>query len=331
VRPLPRGLVLLAGLWLAACASRPARTGPREVAFVPPEVAAYYDAPGPVPAARIVERRQTRQGDVLELELPARIAGSAHPEAVAPIRMRWYRPIPDGRRRAAVVVSPILGDDTLIVSASAERFQHEGWHALIVRRAKITYDDARPVEQVEERLRSAVARQRQAVDWLLTQDDVDPARLATFGISAGGIQNALAAGSDDRYVAHVLALAGGPLAAVFAETEERALQRMFARGMAQQGLDREGLRERLRTVIRTDPVLLARHVRPDRVLLVVARFDHSVPTHLGLDLYEALGRPETVFLPFGHYGSILVVPFVQSRAVEFLRRRLEASASPGAP
>ena len=313
----------LAGACLTACVARPAVGPPRAAVPLPAALAAYYDVPGAVPSAREDLVQRTRSYDVYEIELPPRVRDGAAAEAREPIRMRWYRPKPEGGPRPAVVVSPILGSDTLFVASSAERFAHEGWHALIVRRPEIAYDETRPLSQVEDRLWAAVARQRQALDWLETRPDVDLTRIASFGVSAGGIQNAMVAGVDDRYVAHVLALTGGPLADVFADTTEDDLRRLFDRGMRQQGLDREQLRERLREVIRTDPLRLAPYVPRDKVLLVLARRDESVPIRRGMALYEALGRPQTVFLPMGHYGSILALPFVQSRAVEFLRGRLE--------
>ena len=291
--------------------------------MLPPALATYYEVPGAVPAAREAVVKLNRAYDVLEVELPPRARPGAAPEAAGPIRMQWYRPKVGPGRHPAVVISPILGSDTLFVASSAERFAHAGWHALIVRRPEIAYDEARPLGQVEERLWAAVTRQVQALDWLLTRDDVDASRVASFGVSAGGIQNAMVAGIDDRYVAHVLGLTGGPLADVFADTTEKDLRKLFDRGMAQQGVGRDVLRERLRAAIRTDPIALAPYVPRDKVLLVLARRDKSVPTREGMRLYEALGRPETVFLPMGHYGSILALPFVQSRAVEFLRTHLE--------
>ena len=234
-------------------------------------------------------------------------------------------------RRPAVVISPILGSETAFVTSFAERFAREGWHALVVFRPEIAYDPARPFAQVEERIADGVMRRVEALDWLLAHDDVDAARVASFGISAGGIEGALVAGVDPRYVGHVLGLAGGPLADVLVDSDEDDIRRMTDRVVATLRVPREELRARLRGSIRTDPVDLAPRVDPAAVLLVLARRDRAVPARCGLALRDALGRPATIFLPLGHYASILFLPFVAPRVVEFLRRRFDGVPNEAPP
>jgi dienelactone hydrolase len=279
-----------------------------------------------------VRLESTARGyEVHRVDLPARVPVSlAGAERVPlkgelqPIRMTWYRPVRiDAERgpRPAVIVSPILGSSTDFVADFAAAFARRGWHALLVRRLKVDYDPDRGLEQVEEGLAIAVSRQVQALDWLLGRPDVDPTKIASFGISAGGITGAMVAGVDRRYVAHVMLLAGGPLADVLVDSDEKGLRELTARAMARTGLTKEELRERLRGLIRTDPVLLAPRVDPQRVLLVIARYDQSVPARYGERLCEALGFPRTRRLPLGHYTSVLALPFVRGETVAFLAER----------
>jgi hypothetical protein len=172
-------------------------------------------------------------------------------------------------------------------------------------------------------MRLAVSRQRQVVDAFLASGRADAQRLATFGISAGAILNAVTAGADGRFAAHVFALAGGPLADVLVESDEGSLERLVAKAVECEGAPEERLRERLRETIRSDPVALASRVRREDVLMFVARFDRAVPTRWQKTLWRALGEPERVDLPLGHYTSILALPWVRSRTVSFLERRFE--------
>ena len=324
------GAVVLA-LAATACATVvPAAPRAGAARTVPTEVAAAYRDERPVPtAARCLHARRpdVETWDVL---LPPRTRPDAPADESAPIVLRWWRPVRAEGRRPAVVLSPILGNDGTLVADFAQDFARRGWHALLVLRPDLDVDPARPLVQVEERTKAAVVRQVQALDWLLEQPDVDPSRVASFGISAGGIQTAMVAGVDPRYRAHVIALAGGPLADVLVDSSEGKIRALVARGLAAEQTDREGLRARLRGVLRTDPVALARHVDPDAVLLVLATRDRSVPTELGLRLREALGDPETVFVPTGHYGAFFALPRIRSLVLEFLRRRLEPSPPGGA-
>ena len=317
------------------CTHHPLRLAPTDAA-VPapvsgPAVDPAYVVPGPVPEAALELKSVEKGFETWRVTLPARAKPGDLELALEPIKMTWVRPVggvpraPAGprERRPAVVVSPILGSATAFVSGFAEDFARQGWHALIVKRQKLDYDPTRPLTQVEDRLRIAVERQVQALDWLLTRDDVDPARVGSFGISAGGIQNAMVAGVDSRYVAHVLGLAGGPLPDVFHRTEEEGLRRLVKKAEAAEGVAEDELTERLRGIVHTDPVLLAPRVPPEKVLLVLSRFDKTVPADCGERLWRALNRPEVVRLPLGHYTAVVALPFVEAKTISFLRSRFE--------
>ena len=77
------------------------------------------------------------------------------------------------------------------------------------------------------------------------------------------------------------------------------------------------LYQQWQAIIQTDPLRLAPHVDPDRVLMVIALFDHSVASADQLSLWRALGKPETMFVPLGHYTSILVLPFQRAVILRF--------------
>src|SRR5262245_37303164 len=237
--PSPRLAGLLAGVVLAAsgCVHRAGAAGPPTwIPLEGPLVAPDYAPAGPMPAATLKLEGGGRGYEVLRVDLPARLpAALASPDRVPlkgerqAIRMTWYRPVRiDAERgpRPAVVVSPILGSSTDFVTDFAAAFARRGWHALLVCRLKVDYDPERPIDQVEEGLSIAVSRQVQALDWLLSNSDVDPTRVASFGISAGGITGAMVAGVDRRYVAHVMALAGGPLADVLVDSDEKGLKEL---------------------------------------------------------------------------------------------------------
>lgn len=323
-----RRFLLAAGLAAGAlgCTHNPARLAPQPPAATaePAAVDPAYVVPGPVPEAKLELKAVDDGFETWRVTLPARARPGDIPSALDPIKMTWMRPVGGPRgRRPAVVISPILGSTTAFVSGFAEDFARAGWHGLIVRRPKLDYDPARPISQVEDRLRIAVERQVQALDWLLTRDDVDPKRIGSFGISAGGIQNAMVAGVDSRYVAHVFGLAGGPLVDVFLRTEEEDLRGLVKKVAEAEGVSVEGVSERLRAVIRTDPVLLAPRVHGDQVLMVISRFDKTVPSDCGERLWRALGRPELVRLPLGHYTAVLALPFVEGKTISFLRSRFD--------
>ena len=196
-------------------------------------------------------------------------------------------------------------------------FANEGWHAAIVKRLRDKLDPDGPPSQVEDYLRTAVTRHRQALDWLLTQPGVDANRVGTFGISYGGIINAALAAVEPRTKVHVIDLAGGPVPGVMRTSEERSLRRDWDRSRASHDLTNRQFYEALMAVVRTDPVKLAPYVDRDRVLMLIARFDSSVPTRYQLKLWRALGKPRADFVPLGHYTSILALPAHRESLMNF--------------
>jgi hypothetical protein len=215
----------------------------------------------------------------------------------------------------------VLGNKRLLVTGFAARFASMGYHAAILFRKDLEFDPKASVHVAEEELRLLVMRSRQTVDWLLTHPDVDPARLGTFGVSAGALVSSLVAGTDRRLTTHVIYLGGGPFADVVTTTSERRFRRYGDETQRALGLSREEIRERLRTTVRSDPVLVARRVDPDGVLMVVARADRSVPARSGLALWEAMGRPTLVTTPFGHRSTWLLLPWLQTLAAEWFAKR----------
>jgi predicted nuclease with TOPRIM domain len=61
------------------------------------------------------------------------------------------------------------------------------------------------------------------------------------------------------------------------------------------------------------------------VLFVSARFDGVVPERCRESLWEALGRPERIDVPFGHYTTILALEWIVSRAANFAVARLDGT------
>jgi hypothetical protein len=88
--------------------------------------------------------------------------------------------------------------------------------------------------------------------------------------------------------------------------------------------------EELENVIRTDPVKLAPYVARDDVLMLIARFDHSVPTRYQLQLWRALGKPRADFVLLGHYTSILALPAHRLSIMNFFEEKFAKPTQPAA-
>ena len=309
-------LVFAALLAVAGCTSYQPFGPARAALPLPAEIQKYYEYPAGVPraASRLLE--QNSSYTVTEVAL-------TEPETTEPIRLTWFAPL-GAKPCPLILISPIHSSDNFIVDDCARIFAEQGWHAVIVHRRRDHFDPAGPVSQVEDFLRSAVICHRQALDWLLAQPNVDPQRVGTFGISYGAIINAALAAVEPRARFHVIDLAGGPVAAVMRTTDERGLRRDWDRGRERHELTNKQFYQALQKVVRTDPVRLAPYVDRDNVLMLIARFDRSVPTPYQLKLWRALGQPCADFVPLGHYTSILALPAHRQNLMNFFEEHFAA-------
>lgn len=282
---------------------------------LPPDIQQYYRCPSNGVTATVRTIEEYPQYTVKEVTLS--IAGSGEP-----LRLEWFAPnLP--QRCPLILVSPIRGSDTVVVDGCARVFASCGYHAAIVNRARFAFDPAGPLTQVENSLRDAVIRHREALNWLLEQPSVDADRVGAFGVSYGAIITSVVAAVDPRVKVCVLDLAGGPLAGVMRTSVEHSLRRNWRRSRRCHSLTDKQLYEAMGRVINTDPVKLAPYLPRDHVLMLIARFDSSVPTRYQVRLWRALGKPRADFVPLGHYTSILMLPAHRVSVMHFFEENLE--------
>jgi hypothetical protein len=312
-------LVIASLLTAMGCASYRPSAPPRAALPLTDEIRHYYEYPaGPTRVAtRTVEYHPSYT--VTEVAL-------TEPGETERIRLTWYAPVAPGLH-PLILVSPIRGSNTLVVDGCARIFANQGWHAAIVKRLRDKFNPEGPVSQVEDYLRTAVIRQRQALDWLLTRPGVDANRVGSFGISYGAIINAMLAAVEPRIKVSVIDLAGGPLPGVMKTSDERSLRRDWDRSRHSHDLTNKEFYHALQEVVRTDPVKLAPYVDRDSVLMLIARFDRSVPTQYQLKLWRALGKPKADFVPLGHYTSILALPAHRETLMNFFSAHFAQEAA----
>ena len=231
-------------------------------------------------------------------------------------RIDFYLPgnLKPGQRRPVILVSPILGGN-MVVDHFARYYAGRGYIAALVHRKRILWDDQRKdIQQIEDYLRTSVIRLRQALDWILEQPEVDPNRVGAFGISYGAILHSVLAAVEPRIHYHVLAMPAAPLADVIINCHDKAIVKLVKKVHENYGWSREEIHKGLKETLRTDPIYLAAYVPRERVQLYIALFDRVVGVRRSFKLWRALNRPTLKMLPFGHYGGILVFPYLQTQS-----------------
>ena len=292
---------------------------------VRPPQPGYYDTNAH--SDGLLDTAKVRAGDGILHErvrlrphLPAELR--AVPLALDPIEIHHYRPLfPRETPAPLVLMSPILGNTLLLVDGFARSLATAGLHAAIVQRKELAFHPEDSLRLAEEEVRTLILRSRQALDHLIQRRDVDERRMGTLGISAGGVVSSMLAGVEPRLGAHVWMLAGGPLPDVLIDTAEDRFRGYARTILTTTPRTRAQLRRELRGLMVTDPIRLAGNVDPEGVLLVLARFDRSVPYRYGLALWRALGKPDRILSPLGHYSTFLLLPWLKQRTLSFFCER----------
>jgi hypothetical protein len=242
----------------------------------------------------------------------------------------FYLPRMDGSgSRPGLLVLPVLQDRLNLACGTLARYlASRGFATLEVRsgpsfldRVRVSQGGDGPTwEDVETEM---IRDGRRGLDWLCGQRGVDPKRLGIIGISHGAIIGPCVMGADPRLTAGVFCMGGADEAMIVARSRERSVRRFRARLMRVYGLsDPEELwRLGQQRVSRTEPMRYAANVDPQAVLLFKTRHDRMVVPEAQDKLWEALGRPRRITLPFGHLGFGLAFYYAAQRAAEFLWER----------
>jgi hypothetical protein len=273
-----------------------------------------YERPGKLQCeCRAIDSRSGFSIKRLNLVVPEKVDGTN----------RWieldYYDVAGERKTPVIMVLPMLGGGYALERHFANYFVSRGYAAVIVRR-DLRANSAR-VEDLDRLFRDMVIDHKRVIDWMETQRDLDCSRIGIFGVSMGGIKGALLLPLEDRIKAAAIGLAGGDLPYILTRTKEPGLARRREQELKERNITLEQSEQRLRELIKHDPIRYAQYVDPRKVLLVLARYDDVVPIQKGLELKEKMGNPETIMIPAGHYSAVLSVPYIKSQSFEFFEKR----------
>ena len=214
-----------------------------------------------------------------------------------------------GRKAPAVLVLPVMAAPNVwIETRFVERFARDGLVVLWLEMPTQFHrrpDPSEPSGQVflartPKRLaanfRQSVLDARRALDVLAARPEVDAERLALFGVSLGAIVGSVTYSLDPRPRFAALLLGGADFPTLLVGS---SLTGPFARRM---GLRPGDLAAAWRGL---DPLERAGRNAGKPALLVNARWDTVIPRANALKLRDAFPGARQVWLPGGHYTSIL--------------------------
>ena len=225
-----------------------------------------------------------------------------------------------------ILILPVLGrilclPDFWIEKKLAQFFNRRGFAAAIVVRDFFEYAPAQGIEQVGKYLSAATQKAKTALDELLKIPQIDSNRIGSLGISFGGVLNVLFMAEEPRIQAGVIALAGGNLPEIITTSRDPLVKNYCKTILNGLGLNREEFVRRLKEELEEEPLRFAPAVDPNKILMIIAQWDRVVFPRYSLNLRKALQNPETVFLPLGHYFSLLAMPYLERKALRFFQQK----------
>ena len=309
-------LLFVAGVAGLGC-RLPASSRPRVLLPVPPDVAAVVAyTPVSFEGCVVSNLESNARYSIQRIEMQA---AANHVWTNRTLLIDYYRPA--GKQRTPLVlVLPIIGGGYPLERHFCAYFARHGMAAALVRRDRLRTPDK--LEQIDGMLRQAAVDSRQALDWAGTRPELDTNRMGIFGISMGGIRGAFLTPLDPRIRASVVGLAGGDMPHIISYSCEPGLTRRRNAYLKKNHLTLPEFREGLKPVMTCDPLKVAGCVDPSKVLMVLAACDTAVPTKKGFELRRAMGKPATIVVPTGHYTAILLLPYIRSACLRFLREKL---------
>jgi dienelactone hydrolase len=227
-----------------------------------------------------------------------------------------------------VLLVPILGGGEELLRTMARRFVDRGYHALYCDRAGSALRPPQRGPELETLLVRTVLHQRIALAWASDCDRIHPVQKFACGVSMGGIVTTLLTAVEPGLSGSAMCLAGADLPTILGNSAEARIEKWRDWRRSADGVSDDGLQRELRQCLRSDPLRFAPCVPTDRVFLVAADFDDVVrPEHQDL-LWEALGRPQRLSVPLGHYTAALCLDPLISSIADFFdgKRRLPAAS-----
>lgn len=278
-----------------------------------PEGAAAYTAapPQPLEIAGDVEARTRAHFVVRELSLPSVV------DSDQSISFEYYD-VDGDERTPVVVLLPVFNGQLAIPRFFARYFANQGWASIVVTRGR---DPLEILTTSASTVRGNLADYRRVLDWIGQEAELDADRIGVFGVSLGAMDAVMLTALDRRVNSLVIAMAGGDLSYVLANTNHRRVVRTMGDMAEDLGTSREELGAQLDAAIDLDPLSVAPYVDAERVFMVLTRTDAIIPFEAQQELYETMGSPEALYLMTGHRPSVVFFPKVRSAAFDFFTRR----------
>lgn len=301
VRSLVVALCVMA--MACACTVQPVPHYPR------PELPHHYP---PVPVPEMLELESLDSG--------RQVGVLAHEDERVRFEVRRSPRAAGEPPRPMVLLVPILAGGKQLMGLIAEHIRGHGFDVAFCERAGSALSPPQRGPDLDELFRRTVLHQRLLLAWLRDAEEPPP-HLHVLGLSMGGIVTTVLAAQEPNLDSVAICLAGADLAGLVLVTSEKRVLHWLDWRQDTDGIGADSLYWEIRQFLEHEPALFAAQVETEKVLFVSAAFDTVVPRRNQSLLWEGLGRPQRLDVPFGHYTAAVAVERVIGAAAAHFRAR----------
>jgi len=172
--------------------------------------------------------------------------------------------------------------------------------------------------------RRAILSLRTIIDYIEGTPYFDSRKIGMIGSSLGGVTTSFMAGIEpQRISAFVIVVGGGNIPYTLSVSDNEKILELRRRRMAAEGLtDPEHYEDKLREILKFDPMYFASFAVRDKIFMALSRSDTKVPTLVQEDLFRAFGEPEHTVFNVGHVSTVIGMAFFYFDYVsDFLSKR----------
>ncbi len=248
-------------------------------------------------------------------------------KSIVNFEFKFHKAIENVKNKLIVVTPNILGE-TVLERGMARFLQSKGYHVLIpMTEVRLDIVDEKSFQKIEDINRSSLKLTNLLIDYVHGFFEFDRNNIGLVGASLGGIRSSMLFGTDDRFKAMFIAVAGSDMPAIYAYSEHKIIVDIRERHMEFLGLKTQKAYETiLRNKIQLDASIVVNSKYLENVAMIIANEDTSVPTinqwKLWSKIYQTGHEPMLYTFQMGHRAAAVQIYRLRNDVLEWMDERL---------
>lgn len=248
-------------------------------------------------------------------------------ESVINFQFKFHKASQNVKNKLIVLTPNILGE-TVLERVMAQFLQENGYHVLVpMTQVRLDVVDENSFQRIEDINRSSLKLTNLLIDYVNEFFHFDRENIGLVGVSLGGIRSSMLLGSDNRFKAMFIAVAGSDMPSIYAYSEHSIIIDIRERHMEFLGLKtQKEYEEILRQNVHLDSSIVANSKNLENVAMIIANKDTSVPTinqwKLWSEIYQTGHEPKLYTFQMGHRPAAIQIYRLRDDVLAWMDQRL---------